>query len=70
MRSRAIVTQREQNCGARFQPRRNQRCAQRPPLRSRTRSMYSPLKAPHFLIDTPAIRNAPNSLKTKERNPF
>jgi hypothetical protein len=70
MCSRAFVTHREQNCGARFQPRGKQRSAQRPPLRSRTRSMYWPLDAPHFLIDTPAIRNTPNSLKTKESTPF
>jgi hypothetical protein len=29
-----------------------------------------PAHAPRFLIDTLAIRNAPNSLKTKEGNPF
>lgn len=52
MRSRAFVRHREQNCGARFQPRRKQRSAQRPPSRSLTRSMYSPLKTPHFLIAT------------------
>jgi hypothetical protein len=65
MCSRAFVTHREQNCGARFQPRRNQRCAQRPPLRSLTRGMCSPSNATHFLIDTPAIRIRLNSLKTK-----
>jgi hypothetical protein len=70
MYSRAFVTHREQNCGARFQPRQNQRCAQRPPLRRHTPSTYSPSNATHFLIYTPAIRNTPNSLKRKERKPF